>query len=306
MSGGGRGKRSRSARRRRRSAGRRRRSGCIGDAAGIEAARAEKGAATTQAPALPPAAVATTKSEQPAPPGSGARTVANNGLATHNVDVGNRGSNSVGSFHEGIQQRLSPARHDGCSSSPAADTKGSESVERWRPSARFCSSSPSASRSSRRRRAGKRGGSPKPTGIAEGQLLTGRSRSRDAGERVKEEPPDQVGADAAPRSPPDPSRVPTGECDVDAAVLGRALNDKEQKLLQDQVSTRLQGMEGLPSVESTREMLAEFLVCMVVVRKGLPAIRAELDTFLGRHAPSFLDWFVHHVRQQFEGTATSG
>lgn len=304
VSGGGRGKRSRSARRRRRSAGRRRRSGCI-SSAGIEVARDEKGIATTQAPALLPSAVATTESEQPAPPCSGARTVANNGLATDNVDVGNRGSNSTGSFRQGTPQQPSPTRHDGCSSSPAADRRGSASVERWRPSAGFCSSSPSASRSPRRRRAGNRGGSPKPTGVAEGQLLTGRSRSRDAGARVKEEPPDQAEADAAPQSPPDPSRGPAGECDGDAAVLGRALNEKEQKLLQEQVSKRLEGMEGLPSVESTREMLAEFLVCMVVVRKGLPAIQAELETFLGRHAPSFLEWFVHHVRQQFEGTATS-
>jgi len=302
VSGGGRGKRSRSARRRRRSAGRRRRSGCI-SGAGIEVARAEKGAATTQAPTLPPSAEATTKSEQPVPPCSGARVVTN-GLATDNVDVGNRGSNSVGSFHAGTTQQPSPTRRDGCSSSPAADRRGSASVERWRPSVGFCSSSPSASRSSRRR-AGKRGGSPKPTGVAEGQLLTGRSRSRDAGARIKEEPSDQAEAGAAPRSPPDTSRVPAGECDVDAAVLGRALNEREQKLLQEQVSKRLQGMEGLPSVESTREMLAEFLVCMVVVRKGLPAIRAELETFLGRQAPSFLEWFVHHVRQQFGGSSTS-
>jgi len=302
VSGGGRGKRSRSARRRRRSAGRRRRSGCI-SGAGIEVARAEKGAATTQAPTLPPSAEATTKSEQPVPPCSGARVVTN-GLATDNVDVGNRGSNSVGSFHAGTTQQPSPTRRDGCSSSPAADRRGSASVERWRPSVGFCSSSPSASRSSRRR-AGKRGGSPKPTGVAEGQLLTGRSRSRDAGARIKEEPSDQAEAGAAPRSPPDTSRVPAGECDVDAAVLGRALNEREQKLLQEQVSKRLQGMEGLPSVESTREMLAEFLVCMVVVRKGLPAIRAELETFLGRQAPSFLDWFVYHVRQQFGCLATS-
>lgn len=300
VSGGGRGKRSRSARRRRRSAGRRRRSGCTSGSC-VEVAR-EKGAATTQAPALPPSAVAT-KSEQPVPPTSGACIVAKNGLATDNVDVGNRGSNSAGSLHGSAAQQLSPSRRDGSSSSPAADRRGSASVERWRPSVGFCSSSPSASRSSRGR-AGKRGGSPKPTGVAEGQLLTGRSRSRDAGARIKEEPSDQAEAGATLGSLPDSCRAPARECD-DVAVLGRALNEKEQKLLQEQVSTRLQGMEGLPSVESTREMLAEFLVCMVVVRKGLPAIRAELETFLGRQAPSFLDWFVYHVRQQFGCLATS-
>merc|ERR1712032_62522 len=137
-----------------------------------------------------------------------------------------------------------------------------------------------------------------------GQLLTGRSRSRDAGARIKEEPSDQAEAGATLGSLPDSCRAPARESD-DVAVLGRALNEKEQKLLQEQVSTRLQGMEGLPSVESTREMLAEFLVCMVVVRKGLPAIRAELETFLGRQAPAFLDWFVYHVRQQFGCLATS-
>merc|ERR1719210_525914 len=70
VSGGGRGQRSRSARRRRRSAGRRRRSGCI-SGAGFEAARAEKEAATAQAPTLLPSAVATSKSEQPVLPCSG-------------------------------------------------------------------------------------------------------------------------------------------------------------------------------------------------------------------------------------------
>jgi len=75
-------------------------------------------------------------------------------------------------------------------------------------------------------------------------------------------------------------------------------NEEEQKCLQQDVDERLKAMGGFPSKQSTREMLAEFVVCMVVARKGMSEIRTELETFLGQHTDAFMDWFQDH----FSGT----
>lgn len=64
----------------------------------------------------------------------------------------------------------------------------------------------------------------------------------------------------------------------------------DQKRLQEQVDARLKTMEGLPSEQSTREMLAEFVVCMVVAKKSMSDIEVELETFLGTHTKSFTEW----------------
>jgi len=81
---------------------------------------------------------------------------------------------------------------------------------------------------------------------------------------------------------------------------GRALNEDDQKRLQRDVDHKLLQMDGLPSEQSTRDMLAEFVVCMMVAKKDMRDITAEMTTFLGEHTQPFMDWFERHVEEQFD------
>merc|ERR1711957_1075594 len=58
-------------------------------------------------------------------------------------------------------------------------------------------------------------------------------------------------------------------------------SDEDQKRLQDNIDQHLRTVGGLPGEESSRDMLAEFSVCMVVAKKSMKEIGEELAPFLG-------------------------
>jgi len=78
----------------------------------------------------------------------------------------------------------------------------------------------------------------------------------------------------------------------------------DQLRLQEQVDAQLRRMEGLPNEESTREMLAEFVVCMVVAKKSMADMEVELVNFLGEHTKTFTAWFAKHMASFSENTRT--
>lgn len=72
-----------------------------------------------------------------------------------------------------------------------------------------------------------------------------------------------------------------------------------QKKLQLEVGEQLKTITGMPVDASTREMLAEFVVCMVVARKDSKVIEEELKAFLNEEeARELVEWLRSRVTQQ--------
>mmetsp|Transcript_44364 Transcript_44364/g.141075 ORF Transcript_44364/g.141075 Transcript_44364/m.141075 type:complete len:558 (+) Transcript_44364:82-1755(+) len=95
--------------------------------------------------------------------------------------------------------------------------------------------------------------------------------------------------------------APIAQVAADGAPGGALnLSDADQKRLQDAIDHHLRTDGGLPpGEESTREMLSEFAVCMIVAKKGMKEIEEELAPFLGEHAGAFADWFELHLQDHF-------
>ena len=82
------------------------------------------------------------------------------------------------------------------------------------------------------------------------------------------------------------------------------LSEEEQKKLQGEVGKKLQKLDGLPSDQSTCDMLSEFTVCMLVARKPPQEVETELASFLGKeYATKVAAWFLKHVRHRYEAAA---
>lgn len=75
------------------------------------------------------------------------------------------------------------------------------------------------------------------------------------------------------------------------------LTDQQQQDLQLEVGAKLASFGGLPSEESTRDMLSEFVVCMAVAGKGPEEIHKELEAFLADEAATFVTWFSAYIQK---------
>merc|ERR1712183_916249 len=80
---------------------------------------------------------------------------------------------------------------------------------------------------------------------------------------------------------------------------GITLTEVQQKELQQDVHTRLSTINmGAEESSESRDMLAEFAVCMVAAKKKLEELREELELFLGPdQARSMADWIAGHVQE---------
>lgn len=103
------------------------------------------------------------------------------------------------------------------------------------------------------------------------------------------------------QQPPEAASAVADEAGAASAAAGARsalkLNDDEVKKLQQEVSDKLSTFAGLPSEESTRSMLAEFVVCMAVAGRGTKEIEAELNPFLAEEVPVFVKWFRKHTHK---------
>merc|ERR1712232_1348043 len=72
----------------------------------------------------------------------------------------------------------------------------------------------------------------------------------------------------------------------------------EQRQLQQEVNDKLASFKVLSKQEQaeTREMLAEFVVCMAVSGKGAKEIQGELQQFMGSEAENVVQWFGNHIQ----------
>lgn len=84
----------------------------------------------------------------------------------------------------------------------------------------------------------------------------------------------------------------------------QVLTEDDQKSIQRDVDERLVSLEGLTFDKQTREMLAEFAVCMVVAKKGIKEIEDELEAFMGNHIGAFIEWFRTHLEKNYPGILT--
>lgn len=146
---------------------------------------------------------------------------------------------------------------------------------------------------------------PPPTASA--PAITLRSRSRRRRRSRKEAAAAALPAPAvAPaeghrrrrkEKPPEaPKEVPVAQTPV--------LSEEEQKKLQAEVGRKLQKLDGLPSDQSTCDMLSEFTVCMLVARKPPLEVETELASFLGKdYAAKVAAWFLKHVRHHYKPAA---
>ena len=100
-------------------------------------------------------------------------------------------------------------------------------------------------------------------------------------------------AKEAPQAPQAPAQVPL-------------LSEEDHKKLQAEVGKKLQKLEGLPSDQSTCDMLSEFTVCMFVARKAPQEVETELASFLGQdYATKLAAWFMKHVRHHYKPAAVA-
>ncbi|CAK9009137.1 Uncharacterized protein SCF082_LOCUS10188, partial [Durusdinium trenchii] len=98
------------------------------------------------------------------------------------------------------------------------------------------------------------------------------------------------------KPPEAPKEVPVAQTPV--------LSEEEQKKLQAEVGRKLQKLDGLPSDQSTCDMLSEFTVCMLVARKPPLEVETELASFLGKdYAAKVAAWFLKHVRHHYKPAA---
>jgi len=83
-------------------------------------------------------------------------------------------------------------------------------------------------------------------------------------------------------------------------------SEAAQRALQQEVGTRLSSIEGFPSDPATKDMLSEFVVCMVVARKGTREIQDELESFLDRASSNaFVLWLSTHMKTAY-GASSPG
>merc|ERR1712007_368555 len=79
-------------------------------------------------------------------------------------------------------------------------------------------------------------------------------------------------------------------------IIGETLSEDEQRLLQRNVIHRLDGTPGLPVEASTKKMLAEFVICMLLARKRPSDVLTELKVFLDSHTAGFVAWLMAHLK----------
>jgi len=73
------------------------------------------------------------------------------------------------------------------------------------------------------------------------------------------------------------------------------LTEEEARTLQNDVAKKLEDTEGLPSDESTKEMLSEYVVCVVSAKKSPSEIKEELEAFLMDKTEAFTEWLLGHL-----------
>lgn len=102
---------------------------------------------------------------------------------------------------------------------------------------------------------------------------------------------------AAPPTRPRPS-TPAAQQLYGTWTPPSVMNDRDQQSLQKEVGDMLSRLEVSTENEaSTKDMFAEFVVCMVVAKKGPEEIETELASFLGERARSLVVWLSERLRQ---------
>lgn len=89
------------------------------------------------------------------------------------------------------------------------------------------------------------------------------------------------------------------ENDEGAPLLEQLLSDNDRSALMADIVGRLATLEGLPEdegEEGTKEMLAEYIVCLLVEKKGVRVVQRELQGFLEDRAKAFVTWLAAFLR----------
>lgn len=131
----------------------------------------------------------------------------------------------------------------------------------------------------------------------------GAARRADKPEKAKksrkERPaPTSPAARLSSASPGGATARSTGKTAV-AAGATPSLSEQQQASLQQEVGAKLETFGGLSTEAASRDMLAEFVVCMAVASKPSEEIHRELEGFLGDEAATgFVKWFTKRLQRR--------
>eukprot|EP00746_Dinoflagellata_sp_MGD_P110076 gnl/MRDRNA2_/MRDRNA2_47236_c0_seq1.p1 gnl/MRDRNA2_/MRDRNA2_47236_c0~~gnl/MRDRNA2_/MRDRNA2_47236_c0_seq1.p1 ORF type:complete len:1060 (-),score=204.29 gnl/MRDRNA2_/MRDRNA2_47236_c0_seq1:34-3213(-) len=100
-------------------------------------------------------------------------------------------------------------------------------------------------------------------------------------------------------------KVVNGEADSTQAgpmlpVGALQLQESDRKELEHGIATRISEVPDLPQEEGTFDMLAEYVVCLLLSGKGRQEVESEVVGFLEDNAPQFLDWLAGHLHEFLE------
>lgn len=184
---------------------------------------------------------------------------------------------------EGADEKRTRRRNSGKAVLKASAAVAAAQPERWRP-ARSSSSNGSPAREEKSKKGPDEHVQATPDKVDAVKAEDGKTSNSGGEKGITDKPAIASatvakGADGAVESPP-----------------AGSIPENMQHALQREVAERLARIGGLPSEDTTREMLAEFVVCMVVARKGPREVEKELETFLGAEARAVADWLEAHLQ----------
>jgi len=90
------------------------------------------------------------------------------------------------------------------------------------------------------------------------------------------------------------SKDPSNDTFGDA--VDDTLSDEEQRYLEQDVAAQLEDTPGLPPEPGAKEMLSEFVVCLLLAHKRPSEVQEELRGFLASNTAGFVAWLTAHLK----------
>lgn len=79
-------------------------------------------------------------------------------------------------------------------------------------------------------------------------------------------------------------------------MVDDTLSEEEQRYLEQDVAAQLEDTPGLPPEPGAKEMLSEFVVCLLLAHKRPSEVQKELKGFLASNTAGFVAWLTVHLK----------
>jgi len=84
--------------------------------------------------------------------------------------------------------------------------------------------------------------------------------------------------------------------DTFGEMVDDTLSEEEQRYLEQDVAAQLEDTPGLPPEPGAKEMLSEFVVCLLLAHKRPSEVQDELKGFLASNTAGFVAWLTAHLK----------